>query len=94
MKALQWLLLCFSLLSPLSLFASTPIDINTADATTLSQVMKGVGETKAAAIIAYRDQNGPFKSVDDLAMVQGIGQKTVDDNRELLSVGAAGKSAK
>ncbi|MEJ1295931.1 MAG: helix-hairpin-helix domain-containing protein, partial [Candidatus Sedimenticola sp. (ex Thyasira tokunagai)] len=39
------------------------------------------GEAKAQAVIAYREANGPFKSADDLAMVKGIGKKTVEKNR-------------
>ncbi len=48
--------------------------------------IKGVGEKRAAAIIEYRQQNGPFKSVDDLVNIGGIGQTIVDDNRENLTV--------
>ncbi|HEY7840041.1 MAG TPA: helix-hairpin-helix domain-containing protein [Gammaproteobacteria bacterium] len=47
--------------------------------------VKGVGEKRAEAIIAFREQNGPFKSVDDLLLVKGVGQAIVDDNRDTLS---------
>lgn len=53
---------------------SNPVNINTADASELSQV-RGLGPKKADAIVQYRTQNGPFKSVDDIANVKGIGQK-------------------
>ena len=69
---------------PLLLVAAQTVNINTADKETLMTV-KGVGERRAEAIIAFREQNGPFKSVDDLSLVQGIGQVIVDDNRDQLS---------
>ena len=48
--------------------------------------IKGIGEKRAEAIIAYREQNGPFKSVDQLAEIDGLGQVFIDSNRELLVV--------
>ena len=77
------LLLTFSSLS----FAADTIDINTADAATIASTMKGVGETKAAAIVAYRNDHGAFKSVNDLVLVKGIGEKTVEINREVMAIG-------
>lgn len=70
------------------LFASLSfaVNINSADAPTLAAEIKGVGEKKAEAIVSYREANGPFKSVDDLANVKGIGAKTVDKNRDKLEV--------
>ena len=69
---------------PVFLAAAQTVNINTADKETLMTV-KGVGEKRAEAIIAFREKNGPFKSVDDLSLVQGIGQAIVDDNRAQLS---------
>jgi competence protein ComEA len=69
----------------LPVFAES-IDINTADAATLA-ALDGVGEVKAQAIIAYRNEHGPFKSLEDLANVTGIGAKIIDDNRDRISVG-------
>jgi competence protein ComEA len=69
---------------PLFLAAAQTVNINTADKETLMTV-KGVGEKRAEAIIAFREQNGPFKSVDDLLLVKGVGQSIVDDNRDALS---------
>ncbi len=63
------------------------IDINTADAQTLSTGLTGVGDTKARAIVAYRDQNGPFKSPDDLKQVKGIGDRILELNRGNISAG-------
>ena len=67
-----------------------PVNVNTADAETISAELQGVGISKAIAIVEYRQANGPFKSVDDLAMVKGIGERTVEINRKniLLDSGA------
>ena len=59
-----------------------PVDVNSADAETISAELKGVGMTKALAIVAYRKQHGPFKSADDLELVKGIGPRTVEINRQ------------
>ena len=70
---------------PVLLYAGQPININTADKELLMTI-KGVGEKRAEAIIAYRKQNGPFKSVDQLAKIKGLGQYFVDTNRDVLIV--------
>lgn len=74
------------LLASIPAAAIEPIDINTATAEELADAMTGVGLKKAAAIIAYRDENGPFASIDDLMQVRGIGAATVDSNRGRLLV--------
>ncbi len=66
---------------------SATANINTADAATLDAAMQGVGPKSAAAIVAYRTKHGPFKSVDDLVKVKGIGPKAVEKNRDKLSAG-------
>jgi competence protein ComEA len=58
-----------------------PVNINTADAATLSRELKGIGAAKAAAIVDYRQKHGAFRSVDELALVKGVGQKLIDHNR-------------
>ena len=68
-----------------------PLNINAADATTIAQVMDGVGQAKAEAIVAYRKTHGHFKSIEDLAKVKGIGKKTVEKNRSKLTIGRSGK---
>ena len=68
--------------------AAGPIDVNMADAAAL-QTLAGIGETKAAAIIAHREANGPFASVDDLKNVKGIGEKTLEKLKEKISVGTS-----
>jgi competence protein ComEA len=65
--------------------ATASVNINTADAKTLLE-LKGIGSKRAQTIISYREQNGPFKSVDDLAHVKGIGKKTVEQNYEKMTV--------
>jgi competence protein ComEA len=67
---------------------ASPVDINTADAATLAKALKGIGPARAEAIVAWREANGPFKSPDDLALVQGIGERVVEENRALLMVSA------
>ncbi len=66
--------------------APKTVNINTADAATLAEVLKGVGLAKAEAIIAYRKEHGGFKSVEQLAEVKGIGDKLVKANQERIVV--------
>ena len=84
MKIIKHLFLSLLLLLPLASFAE-PININTADKETLMTI-SGVGEKKAEAIINYREKNGPFKSVDDLSNIKGIGAGTLDKQRDVLIV--------
>jgi competence protein ComEA len=65
---------------------SGKIDLNAADAPTLQRELAGVGEAKAKAIVAYRETNGPFASIDELLEVKGIGKAILDKNREKLEV--------
>lgn len=66
--------------------ASEPltVNINTADAATIAQVLDGVGESKAAAIVEYREKHGEFVSASDLTQVKGIGGSTVGKNTERI----------
>jgi len=61
------------------------INVNTATATELEE-LPGVGEVIAQAIIDYRTENGPFTSVDQLLDVSGIGDATLEDIRDLVTV--------
>lgn len=97
MKSLK--LLLNSLLLSLALIGSAlaaeeKVNINTADAATLDRVLINVGASKAEAIVAYRKQNGAFKTADQLAQVKGIGLKTVEKNRDRILVGGAAPAAK
>lgn len=65
---------------------SPKVDLNGADAATLQKELSGVGEAKAKAIVAYRETNGPFASVDELLEVKGIGKAILDRNRDKLEV--------
>jgi len=56
------------------------VNVNTADARTIANVLQGVGLSRAAAIVSYRDENGAFKSVDSLTAVKGVGDRTVELN--------------
>jgi len=58
-----------------------PVDINKADAATIAKELNGIGLSKAQAIVAWREKNGGFKTVDDLRKIKGIGAKTLDKNR-------------
>lgn len=63
--------------------APQPVDLNTASAEAL-QVLPSIGPVRAAAIVRYRDEHGPFASVEALVQVPGIGPKTVADLRGLV----------
>lgn len=60
------------------------VNINTADAATLARELTGIGEARAAAIVAYRNQNGPFRSIEELTLVKGIGPRVIEQNRSIL----------
>ena len=84
-KILLVLMLCFAGIAA----AADAVNINTADAKTLMKVLKGVGPEKAAAIVDYRNTNGPFKDADALTRVKGIGKKLIDINRDKITIGEA-----
>ncbi len=86
MKKFTKLLLALSLLFSSHLALAEVVNINTADVQSLAANIVGVGKKKAQAIVAFREQHGPFKSVDEMTQVKGIGLKLVDRNRENLSV--------
>ncbi len=68
-----------------------PVNVNTADAETISSELQGVGLSKARAIVEYRKKHGPFRSADDLSLVKGIGERTVELNRADIKVSAPKK---
>lgn len=71
-----------------SALALAAVDINTANESQL-ETLPGIGPGKAKAIIAERQANGPFKSVDDLGRVKGIGDKTLAELRSQATVGSS-----
>jgi len=62
------------------------ININTASAEQIASTMSGVGESKAKAIVQYRKSNGKFKSMQDLEQVDGIGAKTIEKNKDKITL--------
>ena len=89
-----WLLLSL-LITPVQAMAQTSanemgiaaieqIDLNSADAETLARSLSGVGLSKAQAIVRYREQYGPFESLEELTEVKGIGPAILERNRDRL----------
>lgn len=60
---------------------AAPVNINKASAEEIDAALTGVGIKTARAIVTFREKQGPFKSVDQLTDVKGIGDKTVEKNR-------------
>jgi len=58
------------------------INLNTASAEDLTS-LPGIGEILAARIVAYREEHGPFQTLDDIMQVSGIGNKVVEEIRDL-----------
>ena len=83
MKMIKVMMMGFMLLLSAFSYAGT-VDINKADAETLSSELSGVGGKKAQAIVDYRKANGQFISVDDLSKVKGISAKTIEKNRDRM----------
>ena len=94
-KAVVLFLFVFSsALAPLSVSAQEQVEldqyvisvnINEASAEELSSMLVGVGEVRAAAIVAYRSENGDFESFDELQAVSGIGEATIERNRSIIA---------
>jgi len=89
MKKLLYIII--ALLAAVQL-AFAAIDINTASEAELDK-LPGVGPSKAKAIVEDRQKNGPFKSVEDIKRVKGIGDKTYEDLKGQISVGGKGATA-
>lgn len=62
------------------------VNINTATAEELATLLKGVGLKKAQQIVEYRETNGPFKAIDELALVKGIGKSTIEKNQTRIKL--------
>ena len=90
MKIMKSVVLSVMMLGAGSLYSGLvwagEVNINSADAPTLAAELKGIGDKKAQAIVEYREQNGAFSSVDDLQKVKGISVKTIENNRNDLSL--------
>ncbi len=70
--------------APAEIQPDNRVNINTADAETLALALDGIGMAKAQEIIVYREQNGDFKTVDELQNVRGIGKATLERNRSRI----------
>ncbi len=84
-------LLCLAAVSPIyaqnqSKAAADKININTASVTELQKLPR-IGPKVAERIVDYRTQNGPFKKVEDIMKVRGIGEKVFDQIKDLITVG-------
>lgn len=91
MKFVTSFIAMLSLLFAAAVFAA--VNLNTATKAELAG-LDGVGPTKAEAIIKYRKDNGPFKTVDGVTAVTGIGEATLEKNRSNLTVEKAKKAKK
>jgi len=87
----KFICLCLLDLLP-ALVNAGPVDINTADAATIARELNGVGESRARAIVEYREKNGRFASPDDVMKVSGIGPQVLKLNRENIRTGQAAKA--
>jgi competence protein ComEA len=82
------LMVCFMavMAAPVVATGNDTININTASIDELTQLQK-VGPKTAENIVAYRDANGPFKTLDDLKNVKGVGDKILELNKDRMTVG-------
>lgn len=80
------------LLAPQALLAG-PVNINTANAETLAAELVGIGPALAAAIVRDREENGPYKSADELKRVRGVGDSIIANNRENIRIEDAAAAA-
>jgi len=78
-------------LFPVASFAG-PVNVNSADAQTIAAELKGVGMSKATAIVEYREAHGPFLARDELMQVKGIGARTIEINSDNILLDTAGSS--
>ncbi len=60
------------------------VNINEADATTIADVLVGIGVSRAMAIVEYREEHGPFTSLEQLVEVRGVGEATVFNNKDRI----------
>lgn len=82
MKKLVSAILISSLLAFATPLRAGPVNVNEADAATLAAELKGIGQKTAEKIVAYREEHGAFKSLDDLKKVKGVGDKILENNKD------------
>ena len=92
MKATKRMMVLFVALAMVMTFSAAlwagdagKINLNKATATEISQ-LKGIGMKYAERIVEFRDKNGPFKQVEDLLKIQGIGPKILEKNKDRITV--------
>ena len=66
--------------------AQSSVNINAAPAAGIAEILSGVGASKAQAIVDYRAKHGPFKSIEDIVLVKGIGEATVAKNKHAITL--------
>jgi len=64
--------------------AEETVNVNKADAETLARVLQGIGDSKAEAIVKYREEHGDFVDIYELANVKGVGERTVEINEDRI----------
>ena len=79
------LMIAVSMIGPLWAAGTQKLDINKATAEQFVQLHR-IGPSYAAKIVEYREKNGPFEKIEDLMNVPGIGQKTFELNKNLITV--------
>ncbi len=84
--SLHYLILGLSLLFATPSLYAEVVNINKADSETLQSHLQGIGPVKSQAIVDYRKKHGPYKSLDDLLKVEGIGSKLLEKNKNSLSL--------
>jgi len=82
-SSLACLLTC---LIALTAWAAESVNINTASAEEIAAALSGIGLNKAQEIVRYREANGAFAHIDELVKVKGVGMKTVDRNRDKITL--------
>lgn len=66
-------------------WAAGPVNVNTATVEELAE-LTNIGPAKAAAIVSYREENGPFRSLQELTRVSGIGERTIEINLDRIQL--------
>ena len=86
--------ICLGILGCLPALAlAGPVDINTADAATIARELNGIGDSRARAIVEFREKNGRFASPEDMLKVSGIGPQVLKLNRDNIRTGQPAKAA-
>ncbi|MEQ1800440.1 MAG: helix-hairpin-helix domain-containing protein [Gammaproteobacteria bacterium] len=86
-------IMCLGVLGVLPVLTlAGPVDINTADAATIARELNGIGDSRARAIVEFREKNGRFASPEDVLKVSGIGPQVLKLNRENIRIGQPAKA--